>query len=254
MKINIINFIKKNIFILVITFINVINANRILGYKDETAGVVEYLLMFMGAPGKERTHLPVLLIVFIIYVTMVSINDVYKGAKHHDILEVMKKGRNSWWIKRCILCVIEILTYISTIMIAFVCAAHGRWGGKDEVARIIVKYFDDEIDYIYPGNMQFVVENLIVFVVMIIGVTLLMKLLALLTGLLVPLAVVSVMTVLSMWYVTPILPVNYMMILRNKMYLNSEGVDGKTGMLIAMIFILIAFLVGGFIAKKQDIY
>ena len=246
-------FIRKNIFVFVIAIFNVIKADIMLGYDDMSAGIAEYILMFNGGTGGNMKLVPILLIAFIMYISVVAVEDCHNGPGYSDTAEVIRCGRRKWWLKRCLYSVADIITYIFTIAVVFLCAAHGKWSTGELAGKMIVSYFDKDIEYIYLGNLRFVVSGILTPMLMIIGIVLIVKALAVAVGSVISVISSCILMILAVWFCNPLIPGDYIMLMKHTFYIGKLGTNEVMGIIYSIFIMIIAFVGGSVFMSKKDI-
>lgn len=168
------------------------------------------------------------------------------------VLFVVAKTRGSWWISKCLWCILLVLLYYVSVYAGIGISA---WANDAEMSLKIT----NEATLSWYGQMaadsSLVHIYMAVFILPItatIAISLIQMFLSFIISSVVSFAGVCGMYILSAYYTTCFLPGNFTIWIRSR-YMDEMGVSPKYGILILIIMFLFSIIAGWQYIKGKDV-
>lgn len=239
--------------------------NRILdsfryGSIGSTKGsVMDYLLsVFKGLERYSLTENGVFRIPTIwisIYIILAYLVGYYaeKDLKSYGMYSLLAvKSRTKWWISKCLWCIGSV-TLFYLLMWCSIALYVGMTDGILSLSKTADVSLAIQSCVIY-------LKNDYTTVIMVMGLPLLMAcalsllqmFCSLLFGSVVSFAGLCCLYIISLYYSTPISPVNYLMWIRNDVIITENGCNTLVGIFLALIIMLVSMLAGVIYMDRYD--
>lgn len=248
--------IKRSIFTIIIGIFCIIKVKQILNTYGMTPDFSDYILMLWGGFGHfkdgKTIHMPVYMITFVIYLSVIAVRNIISEKKSRETLMLLKLGREKYWIRKCINCVRDVVSQYIIIMLLFLCASSGKINDGNDSGKMIARYLDSKIEFYYPSKSDFFLVYILIPIFILIGMFMTQNVLALVFNDTRTIIVIFLVIGLSIFIVNPVLPGNYIFILRSELYLKN-GMNPLVGLVFGVLLCCVSGFVGMNVIRKKDI-
>lgn len=172
---------------------------------------------------------------------------------NNHILMIRSERRACWWIGKCIWSLSNVFIYYVTafaaIYLSAVVLGKNGWAVQEQVMKKLyeIEFYNSDTICMYAAciGISFMISAGISFVQMTVSLIL---------NPVVGFSIAAAVLTISVYVFNLYLPGNYLMLLRNEMYLPGIGAGMQQGFWLALFMIILAATVGYVLFRKKDIY
>lgn len=178
----------------------------------------------------------------------------FRDMKNNShLLLIRSEKRICWWLGKCTWVMSNVLVYyiITFLIIVFwaLMLGENEWAVQEQIMKNMY-----EITEFEHGSIVMYTACMGLSALISMGISLIQMTVSVILNPIVGFGVTAAILVTSVYVFHPFLPGNYMMLLRNKMFLMGNGVTIINGFWLAILMIIFSIIVGYVLFKKKDIY
>ena len=160
--------------------------------------------------------------------------------------------RSEWWLCKCIWTICTVVSYYLSvyIMIAIFTFAFGEFS---LLPRLKVQGCLCGINVLEVTVFDLILSSVLLPILVSISLSLVQMVISLLTKPIFGIMFTAAVLAGSIYCMSPIFPGNFLMVMRNSLFLNGSGITVLNGFILSGILIVGSVLAGDIIFKKKDI-
>lgn len=208
---------------------------------------------YAGFQSQEPFNIPPIWSLFLFYFFAVFshlYSQMFRQSEYQYVLR--KRTRKQWWNCQNLMILAETIRYLATAYLTFI--VYGLCtGAKFTGINAKMQLEWNGLDLSGMSNMEFVRDTLVISVFVMLALGYIQYVVSIIGNAMIGMVVSVVILVSSVFCMNPLLPGNYLMLIRGNARMDG-GVHTSIGIVLSILLILAAYFAGKRIIQKKDLF